>query len=76
VDEPSKQVIEETRTPIPIKPGQPAHYDYEYDRKGTANLFMMFAPLEGGRHVNVTDRHTAVHYAHVLQECGNLVLPT
>jgi len=45
VDESSKQLINETRTPIPMKPGQPARYDYE--RNGTANLFMMFAPLEG-----------------------------
>src|SRR5215472_15493841 len=42
---------------------QPAHYDYEYERNGTANLFMMFAPLEGWRHY----RHTAVDYAHVSQ---------
>jgi hypothetical protein len=54
VDESSKQLIKETRTPIPMKPGQPARYDYEYERNGTANLFMMFAPLEGWRHVKVT----------------------
>ncbi|MGB8630806.1 MAG: hypothetical protein WCD69_15670, partial [Xanthobacteraceae bacterium] len=39
-----------------------ARFDYEYERNGTANLFMMFAPLEGWRHVKVTDRHTAVDY--------------
>jgi hypothetical protein len=55
VDESSKQLINETRTPIAMKPGQPARYD-EYKRNGTANLFMMFAPLEGWRHVKVTDR--------------------
>ena len=44
-------------------------HDYEYERNGTANLFMMFAPLEGWRHVEVTDRHTAVDYAHVLKIC-------
>src|SRR5215475_12203931 len=71
VDESSKQLIEETRTPIPMKPGQPARYDYEYERNGTANLFMMFAPLEGWRHVKVTDRHTAVDYAHVLKELSD-----
>src|SRR5262252_2742912 len=71
VDESSKQLIEETRTPIPMKPGQPARYDYEYERNGTANLFMMFAPLEGWRHVKVTDRHTAVDYAHVLKEVSD-----
>src|SRR5215467_8406782 len=75
VDESSKQLIEETRTPIPMKPGQPARYDYEYERNGTANLFMMFAPLEGWRHVKVTDRHTAVDYAHVLKELSDTRFP-
>ena len=51
VDETSKQLIIETRMPIPAKPGQPRRTDYEYKRNGTANLFMMFAPLEGWRHV-------------------------
>jgi hypothetical protein len=60
VDETSKQLTAETRVPIPAKSGQPARYDHEYARNGTANLFMMFAPLEGWRHVEVTDRHTAL----------------
>ena len=47
VDETSKQLIAETRVPITAKPGRPARHDYEYERNGTANLFMMFAPLEG-----------------------------
>jgi hypothetical protein len=66
LDETSKQLIAETRVPIPAKPGKPERYDYEYERNGTANLFMMFAPLEGWRHVKVTDRHTALDYAQVL----------
>jgi DDE superfamily endonuclease len=66
VDETSKQLISETRVPIKAKPGQPARHDYEYERNGTANLFMMFAPLDGWRHVEVTDRHTAVDFAHML----------
>jgi hypothetical protein len=57
--------------PIPMKPGRPARCDYEYERNGTANLFMMFAPLEGWRHVKVTDRHTAVDYAHVLKDLAD-----
>src|ERR1700692_1254815 len=60
LDEPSKQLIKETRVPIPARPGRPARTDYEYERNGTANIFMLFAPLEGWRHVEVTDRHTAV----------------
>ena len=72
VDETSKQMLAETRLPIPMKPGRPARCDYEYERNGTANLFMMFAPLEGWRHVKVTDRHTAVDYAHVLKDLADV----
>jgi hypothetical protein len=50
LDETSKQLIEETRTPVPMQSGQPARHDYEYKRNGTANMFMLFAPLEGWRH--------------------------
>ena len=71
LDETSKQLIAETRVPIPAKPGQPARYDYEYERNGTANLFMLFAPLEGWRHVEVTDRHTAMDYAHLLRQLSD-----
>jgi len=55
-----------------MKTGRPARFDYEYQRNGTANLFMMFAPLEGWRHVKVTDRHTAVDYAHVLKDLADI----
>jgi hypothetical protein len=47
LDETSKQLVAETRVPVPAKPGRTARHDYEYERNGTANLFMMFAPLEG-----------------------------
>jgi hypothetical protein len=72
VDETSKQLSVETRKPIPAKPGRPARYDYEYERNGTANLFMMFAPLEGWRKVKVTDRHAALDYAQVLKELSDI----
>ena len=75
LDETSKQLIAETRVPIPVKPGHPARHDYEYERNGTANLFMMFAPLEGFRHVKVTDRHTALDYAQVLKELSDTHFP-
>ena len=52
--------------------GRPARCDYEYERNGTANLFMLFAPLEGWRRVKVTDRHTAVDYAHVLKDLADI----
>ena len=75
LDEASKQLIAETRTPIAATPGHPVRYDYEYRRNGTANLFMMFAPLEGWRHVEVTDRHTAVDYARILKDLSDTHFP-
>ena len=72
LDETSKQLIAETRAPIPPKPGRPARHDYEYQRNGVANLFMMFAPLEGWRRVEVTDHHAAVDYAKVLKELSDV----
>lgn len=75
LDETSKQLIAETRHPQPTKPGQAARCDYEYERNGTANLFMLFAPLEGWRHVKVTERRTAIDYAHVLKELADVHFP-
>jgi len=75
LDETSKQLIAETRVPIAAKPGHAARHDYEYERNGTANLFMMFAPLEGWRHVKVTDHHAAVDYAQVLKELSDTHFP-
>jgi len=76
LDETSKQLIVETHAPIAVKPGKPARHDYEYERNGVANLFMMFAPLEGWRHVKVTDRHTAVDYAHALRDLSDIHFPS
>ena len=58
-----------------MKKGRKARFDYEYERDGTANLFMMFAPLEGWRHVKVTDRHTAVDYAGALKDLAGIHFP-
>jgi DDE superfamily endonuclease len=75
LDEASKQLTIETRIPLAMEPGQPERFDYEYQRNGTANLFMMFAPLEGWRHVKVTDRRTALDYAQVLKELSDVHFP-
>ena len=64
-----------SRVPIPAKPGQPARHDYEYGRNGTANLFMLFAPLQGWRHVEVTGRRTALDYAQVLKALSDHHFP-
>src|SRR5215211_7179882 len=68
LDETSKPLVAETRVPIPAAPGQPERIDYEYARQGTANLFMVFEPLAGQRRVKVTERRTAIDFAHVIQE--------
>jgi hypothetical protein len=75
LDECSKQLVSETRTPLPMKPGQPQRVDYEYERNGTTNMFMLFAPLEGWRHVEVTDRRTAIDYANILKYLSDTLLP-
>jgi len=67
MDEQPKQLIAETRTPLPAEPGQPARFDYEYERKGTANLFMFTEPLAGWRRVAVRERRTAIDWAEEIQ---------
>jgi DDE superfamily endonuclease len=67
LDEASKQLIGETRQPLPAEPGQPERFDCEYERKGTANLFMISEPLLGWRTVRVTERRTAKDLAEVLR---------
>jgi hypothetical protein len=75
LDETSKQLVSETRTPIPMKPGQPERVDYEYERAGTASLFMLFAPLEGWRHTEVAERRTAIDYACILKDLSDTHFP-
>ena len=74
-DETSKQLIEETRLPIPAVPGHRERYDYEYKRNGTRNLFMFFEPLRGWRHLEVTERRTAVDFAHQMKWLVDRVYP-
>jgi hypothetical protein len=63
-DETPKQLIAETRTPLPARPGQVARYDYEYRRNGTRNLFLFFEPLAGRRHLAVSQQRTGRDFAH------------
>ena len=55
-----------------MKRGQPRRIDYDYERNGTANLFMLFAPLEGWRHAEVTDRRAAADYAAMLRDLSGV----
>ena len=68
LDETSKQLVGETRQSRPPRPGSAMAYDYEYQRNGVSNLFMLFAPLEGWRRVEVTDRRTKVDWAEVVRK--------
>jgi uncharacterized small protein (DUF1192 family) len=74
-DESNKQLVKETRPPEPMQPGQPAREDYEYERNGTANLFMFFAPFKGWRHVEVTEQRTQLDYAQQMKWLGDVALP-
>src|SRR5438270_11933731 len=67
LDEASKQLIGEVVQPLPAEPGQPGRFDHEYERKGTANLFMISEPLLGWRAVQVTERRTAKDFAEVVR---------
>jgi hypothetical protein len=58
-----KQMIKETRVPVPMKPGQEAKIDFEYERCGAANIFLASEPLTGMRYVDVTERKTKVDWA-------------
>ncbi len=63
-DETSKQLLGDVRPPVKAKPGRVERYDTEYQRNGTRNLFMFCEPKGGWRHVEVTERRTAVDFAH------------
>lgn len=67
IDEATKQLVKETRVPIAAEPGEPERLDYEYERNGTANLFMVCEPMVGWRRVEVTQQRTALDYAHLLK---------
>ncbi len=68
LDEKNKQLVREVREPLAAKPGRVARHDYEYERNGTANLFIVCEPLAGWRHISVTERRTKLDWAHCIKE--------
>ena len=74
-DESSKQLIAETRIPLPASPGQLLRYDYEYKRNGTRNLFLFFEPLAAWRHVDVTAHRTKLDFAHQMRWLVDVAYP-
>jgi transposase len=75
LDEKSKQLISEVREPLAASPGRPARHDYEYERNGTANLFIVCEPLAGWRHISVTERRTKIDWADCIRELVDLHYP-
>jgi hypothetical protein len=63
MDEQPLQLIKETRQPLPAAAGKPERYDYEYERNGTATIFLCTEPLRGQRFVRVRERQTAMDWA-------------
>ena len=68
MDEQPKQLIEERRTPLPIRPGRPARQDHEYIRHGCCCVWMFNEPLGGWRDVRVSERRTAIDWAQQVRD--------
>ena len=75
LDEASKQLLADTRAPEPVAPGRARRVDYEYERRGTANLFLVTEPLRGWRHVTVTDRRTKLDWAACIKDLIDVRYP-
>lgn len=75
MDETSKQLVAETRTPLPMEAGKPRRLDYEYERNGVANLFMFCEPMTGLRWVNVTERRTRKDWAEQVRWLLEYIFP-
>ncbi len=75
LDEKSKQLLMDSRSPIAAKPGNPEKYDYEYKRKGTCNIFVAVVPKAGKRIVKVTDTRTKADFACFVEELLNNHFP-
>jgi hypothetical protein len=75
LDETCKQLVSEFQKPIPLSAGQPLRYDYEYQRNGVTNIFMMCEPLCGWRKVNVTARKTRIDWAGQIRELVDVHYP-
>ena len=72
MDESPKQLIAETKIPIPASPGYLRRFDYEYKRCGVCNIFIAFEPLSGKRVVKVTERKTKKDWSQFIEEISNL----
>ena len=75
LDEMPEQLLAEVRPSEPMRPGQSERVDYEYERRGTVNLFLLCEPLAGRRWVSVTDRRTAIDWAYQIRDLVDVRYP-
>jgi DDE superfamily endonuclease len=75
LDETSRQLLGEVTPPVPVAPGRPARQDYEYERRGVCNVFLVAEPLAGWRDVMVSDRRTRIDWAHCIKELVDIHYP-
>jgi hypothetical protein len=75
MDEMPKQLLSETRDPLPVAPGKPARQDYEYKRGGVADVFMLFEPLVGKRQIEITDQRRREEWAQVMRKVSDELYP-
>lgn len=75
LDELPEQLLADVRPALPPEPGQPARWDYEYERRGTVNVFLCCEPLAGQRWVSVTDRRTAIDWAQQIKDLVDVRYP-
>ena len=75
LDETSRQLLAEVTPPRPVAPGQPAREDYEYQRHGVCNVFLVCEPLRGWRHVTVSARRTRIDWAHCVKNLLDVCYP-
>jgi hypothetical protein len=75
LDETSRQLLGELTLPLPVEPGRPARQDYEYERRGVCNVFLVCEPLRGWRQVTVSDRRTRIDWAHCVKDLLDVCYP-
>lgn len=75
MDETNKQLVGETRTPVPARRGQPRRIDYEYERRGTADVFLFTEPLGNWRCVQITETRTRVDWAKQIKDLVDVYYP-
>ena len=75
MDEMPKQLLTDTRETLPVQPGKAERFDYEYKRGGVADVFMLFEPLAGKRHIEITDQRRRIEWAEAMRIVADELYP-